>query len=340
MFPKIFSKCLLFILVLIFSFDLAAKDPIKLQQAELGESVKIAKDAGLLGADEDFVVQGVKRFDGWFLKANRLVFEPGSQLIFSQEAQNRRNSFFVVAREIVIKDQNSPGLITWERGSSPVVSDNPGQAGTGAHAQNDDLPGGPGNPGQPGQPGHSGKDAPNLTVFVLSPPTSALTIDFKGQDGGKGGKGQKGGDGGNGAKGHPASAALVGCKRGAGNGGDGGSGGSGGIGGVGGRGGTGGSVMLVSLADRLPTITQHFRVLVTGGDGGVGGDGGNGGNGGQGGSGGQEARPNCVGDGSSGNPGAQGPNGPEGPKGIAGLEGDLFVGILTEQQFKDHIFGR
>lgn len=321
----------------LFSTQIAfGKDPVQLQQADLAESVKIVKDASILGGGEDYVVQGTKRFDGWFLKANRLVFEPGSKLVFSRDAQNRRNSFFIVAKEIVVKDANSPGSVTWDRSSIENAPSAVGQAASGSHGQGDGENGGTGANGATGNTGYPGKNAPNLTVFVFSTPSSGPEIDFRGQDGGKGGNGLKGGDGGNGQKGQPASQDMVNCRRGGGNGGTGGAGGTGGTGGTGGNGGGGGSVTLVSIADRLPTLTQRFRLNVRGGAGGPNGNGGEGGNGGQGGPGGQEARPYCGG-GSAGGNGSKGSIGSEGGRGADGLDGDVFVGSLTEQQFKEHV---
>lgn len=316
-----------------------AKDPIKLQPLDLAEPVRIAKDVVSMSVEKpkDYVVRGTEQFDGWFLQADRLIFESGAHLVFSQTAQSKRNSFFIVAREVIIKDQNKPGMITWERGAITGEPSTVGQAETGTHATADDSGGGAGHTGRQGNPGYPGNNAPSLTLFVKQCPASGLEINFRGQDGGKGGKGQKGGNGGNGAKGHPASQNMFTCTNGAGNGGPGGTGGHGGKGGVGGTGGKGGAVTLVSLTDHLPTLTQRFRVVVTGGLGGPGGDGGVGGGGGNEGPGGEQALPWCQGNGSDGSPGPAGGNGPSGDPGMMGIEGDMFLGAIPEQKLNEII---
>ena len=313
-----------------------------LQRADISTSVGIIKNATYIpigGSDDSYVVSGTQAFNGWFLSVDTLTFKPGAQLVFSAQALNARNSYFIVARRIVVEDPTQPGVITWTKGdtaSSPSVS---GQAGSGNPGgdRSGDV-GGRGADGSKGVDGERGTASPNFTLFVLSAPTGGVTIDFSGSKGSVGGQGMRGGDGGKGGSGHPASQSAFDCRRGAGNGGPGGPGGIGGPGGAGGTGGTGGTVTIVTTPGLAPTMLQRFRLDVSGGPGGDGGPGGAGGNGGQGGSGGQEARPYCRGNGGTGPTGPAGSAGSTGTAGGPGTPGDVFVGSLTEAEFNQYIF--
>ena len=304
-----------------------------LQPAEVASALHDIKAEGLGPGSGGFVVDGTKLYNGWFLKTERLIFKSGGILSFSIQAQDKRNLFYVIAKEIVCEDSESPGTITWQPkpiGGAPAAG---GQAPTGAHATVDDQGGGPGSNGAMGPQGYQGYSAPFITVVTLSVPGSGPIVDFRGQDGDPGGMGQRGGDGGNGAKGHPASSGAFDCKNGAGNGGPGGPGGAGGQGGPGGTGGHGGTVTLISTPVLLPGLTAKFRSLLSGGQGGSGGPGGPGGNGGLGGPRGAPALPWCKDDGSPGGNGAAGPGGPTGNAGLVGNAGDLLVGAVSEEQF-------
>jgi len=288
--------------------------------------------------NDEYIVSGTKKFDGWFLKADKIVFEPGATLVFSRTALSSRRQFWVVAKELVVKDQANPGTITWEKGDPPAPPQAPGEAPPGGNGPQDDAAGLPGNEGTKGSPGLAGANGPQITLVVLKVPSSGVLVDLTGGNGGQGGPGMKGGRGGTGAKGHPASQSAVDCKRGAGNGGAGGSGGKGGPGGDGGVGGAGGTFLLVSEAELLSSLTQKFRVKVSAGTGGTGGQGGQGGDGGPGGAGGQEARPLCRGNGSQGGNGGPGAAGPGGSPGGGGQEGDFTVGGATKEQLDSYIW--
>ena len=282
----------------------------------------------------DYVVDGTRMFDGWFLKSERIVFKRGSTLMFTKQAQDARRNFFIVTREIVVEDAGAPGTITWQQ---PPLSGTPasgGQAPTGTHAPGDDQAGGPGRPGAQGPAGYAGNASPSITLTVLTVPSSGPAIDLRGQKGCQGGQGQKGGDGGNGGKGHPATSTAIECRNGAGDGGSGGSGGPGGRGGEGGQGGSGGAFTLLAPAEKLQSFSQRFRVLVSGGEGGEPGAGGPGGNGGRGGDRGAKALPWCKDDGRDGATGGVGAPGGTGTNGPAGIAGDFFVGSITADQFK------
>ncbi len=311
--------------------------PKILQPAEV--MPKVDEVSKLSPASGDFIVDGEKRFDGWYLKTDRLVFKQHAKLIFSKQAQDARRTFFIVANEIVVEDSSAPGIISWERPPSPQAAGAGGQAPTGGYAPGDDRPGGRGAQGASGGEGLSGASAPALVLVTLRVSNSGPMVDLQGQKGGIGSQGQKGGDGGTGGKGHPATASAFDCRNGAGNGGAGGPGGDGGTGGKGGVGGNGGAVTILSLAENLPTYSQRFRMVVSAGEGGDPGPGGPGGNGGHGGDKGAPAAPYCKDDGQTGATGATGNPGTQGSQGKRGVDGDFFVGVITAEQFKRTFVG-
>lgn len=78
------------------------------------------------GSDDSYVVSGTQAFDGWFMSVDTLTFKSDAKLVFSGQALNARNSYFIVARRIVVEDPTHPGVITWAKGdtaSSPVPVD-------------------------------------------------------------------------------------------------------------------------------------------------------------------------------------------------------------------------
>lgn len=277
----------------------------------------------------DYVVEGEKRFNGWFLSAERIVFKANSKLVFSKDALAARPNFFILAREVVVEDQQQPGSITWER--SPVsVPGEVGSAAAGAdNGAKESVAGGNGQSGAMGNAGQAGRDGPSLTLTTLSV-KGPLVIDMKGQDGGPGGKGQSGGRGGGGGYGTPASQSAVDCKRGAGDGGPGGSGGAGGKGGPSGNGGRGGTFTLITSDDNMAAASRLLKVDVSGGQPGAQpGSGGDAGPGGSGGRRGQEAKPYCKDDGRVGAAGPAGAPGQKGDLGAPGASGDYFVGGMS-----------
>ena len=287
----------------------------------------------------EFVVSGTRSFDGWFLKADRIVFESGATLRFSRTALSTRRQFWIVAKEIVVKDAEHPGVITWDKGIVPASPPSPGEAGSGPNGPgNEGADAGPGKNGDKGAPGAAGEPAPQITVVVMKVPSSGPLVDLTGGPGGTGGQGMKGGQGGVGATGITASQGGFDCRRGAGNGGRGGNGGAGGPGGEGGAGGAGGILQLLSSPDLLPSLTQKFRILNAGGPGGQPGLPGVGGNPGDGGQGGSQQLPWCRGDGGHGPGGTPGPAGGAGAPGGTGQAGDFTVGGLSADQFKGYIW--
>lgn len=277
----------------------------------------------------DYIIDGEKRFNGWFLSAERIVFKANSKLIFSKAALDARPNFFIMAKEIVSEDQQQPGSISWERSALTA----PPEAGSAAAGEDkggeESATGGRGGDGKVGNPGQSGRDAPSLTLAALSVKGSVL-INLNGQEGGPGGKGQAGGRGGGGGYGTPASQSLIDCKKGAGNGGSGGPGGSGGKGGPSGIGGRGGTFTLITSEDNMAAASRLLKVDLQGGQPGTApGEGGDPGAGGSGGRRGQEAKPYCKDDGQNGSPGAAGQPGGRGDRGTPGASGDFFVGGMS-----------
>lgn len=313
---------------------LRAEPPKQLSVADISSDVLAAKQANVIGlAPGDYIVDGNRLFNGYTLAVERLVFKPGSKLVFSAQALRQRDTFLIVANEVTSLDPNNPGTITWSAEGTPEPGRPvPGQASTGSHGA-EDTDGSQGATGASGNDGTAGRKAPRLVIFVKSVPTSKVSIAFSGQPGGRGGPGQKGGDGGNGGPGHSGSQNLFNCTRGPGNGGKGGTGGAGGVGGRGGAGGDGGTVVVTSLAANLPLIQQEFSVDVAGGQGGASGEGGPGGRGGLGGPVGAEQLPYCTRGGRSDGPdGGTGLVGGQGQPGPGGTGGDFFVAALTEAQ--------
>jgi hypothetical protein len=308
-----------------------------LQPAEINAALQSGKEIKDVSGGGDFVVSGNKKFNGWFLKADRVIFESGATLTFSKQAQGLRPNFFIVTKELVVRDPNSPGKITWERGDVAIPPSASGQAANGPDGPGDNNAGGTGAGGAQGNHGYDGFAAPGLTLIVMSVPSSGPFVEFTGQEAGQGGQGQKGGTGGHGHAGNPASQSVFDCKRGGGNGGSGGTGGPGGTGGDGGTGGTGGTISIISRAELLPSLTQKFRVHIAGGRGGEPGPGGSGGDGGPGGAGGTDAQPHCNG-GNGGPGGGTGAPGVAGKTGPNGNEGDFLVGSISPEQFKDYVW--
>jgi hypothetical protein len=305
-----------------------------------GEAKEARESIELTGLTEEVVVSGRQLYDAYFLGAERLIFESGAELVFSERALKTRNNLIVAARTIVMKDQSKPGRISWSRGGGPDgAAPTSGQAPRGADGNSDGASGVAGQPGATGLTGPTGRAAPNLTLFVASLKGAPPIVDMRGQQGGEGGPGQRGGDGGSGAQGSPASASLVECKRGAGHGGNGGIGGQGGTGGKGGTGGAGGTLTLVSMPHDFPTLLQLVRAEIGGGEGGAPGDPSLGGAGGRGGSQGAKALPYCKDEPDRrGKDAGSGAGGVVGSKGDTGLQGDIFFTSLEEKNFT-RLFG-
>lgn len=300
--------------------------------SELGEVRNVVT---VLGLGDEVVIEGTKKWDGFILTANKLVFKPGAKLVFTEQARNARPALVVAVREIVNEDQQQPGRITWERAKNAGAGgDLSGEGGAGSNGgDRSGGTGGAGGDGATGRRGAKGADAPSIIVVCPKAPThGGIIVDFRGQHGGTGGEGQKGGTGGKGGSGRPASQGAFDCRSGAGNGGRGGKGGNGGKGGTGGNGGEGGTITWVCETDNVSAISNAFAFEIGGGNGGSGGEGGAKGRGGDGGAGGQEARPYCRGNGSTGSRGPNGEGGPQGANGAGGNDGAVLYSQLTSEQ--------
>jgi hypothetical protein len=304
------------------------------ESADLDDALSSAKVSDLKSAaDSEYHVKGDTLFDSWYLRADKIVFDPGARLVFSRAALAQRRDVWVVTRELV-SDPASPGVISWEKDLPLSRAAANGEAPAGANGAADGGAGAPGQTGAKGDTGAIGENGPQLTLVVLQVTGGEVLVDFSGGTGGTGGQGMKGGSGGSGGIGESASQSASGCSREAGDGGAGGRGGAGGKGGDGGQGGTGGTIALFSKAESLSTLTPRFRLNISGGPGGAGGAAGVGGDGGSGGAGGARQLPRCKNSGRNGAAGLTGPSGAPGRIGTSGEPGDFAVGALTDLQVK------
>ena len=288
---------------------------------------------GLTGAQSNQdVIENERLFEDSVLVADRIVFRPGSRLVFGANAQGDRSSRFIVARTIVVQPGAAP-TITWFRGTA--LPEPPGftiKAGPGAMGAVDGAPGGAGTTGANGNPGFPGRSAPTLYIFASRIEGGPIQVDLRGQDGGPGGVGQDGGDGGLGRSGRRAVSSLIDCRSGGEEGGHGGAAGNGGQGGPGGRGGSAGLFILVTTTPSLTTAKAAFKVDVAPGAGGPAGPGGKPGQPGPGGPGGSAVQ-RCEG-GKPGPIGAMGQPGTSGVTGAEGAPGELaVVEMASEAQF-------
>lgn len=309
----------------------------------VAEASARAKPIIAINPDREVIVDGEMSWSPMVLAAKRIVFKPGSRLIFDNTDAHAAGHFHIVADEIVAADPANPGVITWysEVPKKPVDR---GQASSGALGAGEGANGGNGAEGAPGVTGSTGPSAPDLTLYVRTIGNGGCIVDFNGGTGGEGGQGQKGGTGGPGAQGSHARQGrqsgpfnttiwLPYCDAGPGRGGNGGSGGTGGPGGTGGAGGSGGNVTLVSLPEHLPTLSEVVRVETGGGSGGAAGNGGAGGEGGAGGP--EGALANfCNSQNRVGSTGSLGNSGAQGQRGESGRPGQVYVAELSNSAFQ------
>ncbi len=237
----------------------------------------------------EFRVQGQRVYNAPVLAARRIVFEPGSSLLFSHQTLGLRRNAFVFAQEVASEDPEKPGLIGWEK-TTPNSPPPMGTAAAGAdNGSREGASGGAGQNGRQGYIGQTGDIGPDVTLVALKV-SPTLKVDISGGPGGNGANGESGARGGGGGYGNPASQNCCNCNRGAGDGSPGGPGGSGGPGGDGGTGGAGGTFTLVTPSEQVAVLTRVLQVNLAGGTPGLPGPGGKAGPGGGGGPGGQGGR--------------------------------------------------
>lgn len=253
-----------------------------------------------------YVVSGVQVYSDVILQATTLTFNSGSTLLLApspEKGSGPPTTLTIIAQEIVL---NGNATITYNFNGMPAPGYDPGNrqppntstasngsggfspSGAGSFPQAEN--GGDGGPGMTGAAGLAGADAPEIEIFVgtvKQTGSATLTINVKGQDGGRGGNGGNGGPGGNGQQGAASTTSSSWydnskCTQIAGKGGNGGAGGDCGYPGRGGRGGNGGIVNVFALAPSLPLV-QAWNYLTSGGKGGAAGNHGNPGTGGKGG---------------------------------------------------------
>ena len=307
----------------------------------------------------NYTVSGVQIYSDVILQADILTFDSKSTLLLApstQKAGGPPTTLTIIANEIIIADT---ATITYSFDGAPGPGFDPGtpaapQTGTaatggggssspgvGSFPQADN--GGNGGPGMTGQKGTHGIDAPELQIFVgvvKQMNTGALTVNFKGQDGGRGGNGGNGGPAGNGQQGSASTTSSSWydnskCTQGAGKGGNGGAGGDAGYPGNGGAGGNGGIVNVFALSASLPLV-QGWNYITGGGSGGKHGKPGQPGKGGAGGSMGAQNSPCPVTPGFNGTQGADGQSmdtiDPTWPADYGGTDG--LAGYSAQYQIK------
>jgi hypothetical protein len=305
----------------------------QIQTPEIQGLLERARESTSLGLSAIYEVKGETLFSYGVLAANEIVFEPGSSLLFSEEALAKAKEVFIIAQSVrVLGDQ--PATVTWVRVERDRVPPPRGKASPGALMGPDGADGLPGAEGEPGNVGFPGTSAPAIHVLIGRVSGPGLLVDVRGQAGGPGGKGQSGGDGGAGRSGSRAIRATFNCVKTAGRGGNGGPGGRGGPGGTGGSGGNGGSVLIVSTERGLKPALEFFKVTAEPGTGGPGGPGGDGGAGGKGGRKGEISPPFCTKSAADGTDGDNGADGPPGDPGASGLAGQFLYSALTDDQWK------
>ncbi|HYM59772.1 MAG TPA: hypothetical protein VEZ11_02640 [Thermoanaerobaculia bacterium] len=240
----------------------------------------------------DYEVAGPVRITGnetWYL--GTLKFRRGGQLILGSSSLN------LYVRERLVSD--APG----------------GNAGFFAYTTDATAESGiSGGPGESGGAGANGANSGDLTLHLAKEIEGTITIDLRGQQGGRGGDGGAGVRGAAGVRGEDARSSVLGCAHGGGNGSPGGPGGNGGDGGAGGNCGAIGELRVYLPMAKLREMSKAaIRFVTAGRPGSSGGNGGRPGEGGAGGAGGSGGG-FCSG-------GQPGPAGNPGKPGRAGTPG-------------------
>lgn len=276
-----------------------------------------------------FVVSGVRIWSDVVLQATTITFNSGSTLLLAPSTEKGGGpptTLTIIANEI---DIMGTATITYDFDGAPAPAYDPGtpkppRTGAAPSGANGFSPPGTGpfpqaangtdgGPGMTGAKGIPGVDAPEIQIFagvVKQVASGKLTINVKGQDGGRGGDGGSGGNGGKGQDGSPSTTSSSWydnsqCTQPAGKGGNGGAGGDAGFPGRGGAGGNGGIVNVFTLAPSLPVVKTWSYIV----DPGKGGHPGNPGNAGSGGAGGAAGAVNDPCPPAPGYGGSTGPNG-------------------------------
>jgi len=178
-----------------------------------------------------FPVVGITPFSGQVLKADKVIFQPGSALVLT--GLRAGDSLIIIAGEVVLQDPELANKIIRDTSFSanPGISGPAGSQGVPNYVPPNETfrsaNGGPGGNGGNGGPGEIFK--PPIVYILVDKMThpmipSRFVIDFGGIQGGKGGAGGNGGNGGHGDVGYSASCGFLTCNSGPGKGGDGGPG--------------------------------------------------------------------------------------------------------------------
>jgi hypothetical protein len=285
-------------------------------------------------------ITGSESFGQQIIKADEIVFDAGSRLIFT----NLKAPWIaIVAKRIKFRDPLNYSFIERDmnvRNGATGRTGNTGQRGADDYGETNRR----GNDGHPGGTGGNGTVGERLqlpTIYIIAErliddrnqeiPAGLLNLAVlaRGIDGGIGGSGGRGGDGGNAGNGKEGASGAFDCKEGPGPGGNGGTAGMGGGGGDGASGGSGGTIIFVSLQRGADTFS-YSRVNNQGGLGGVAGRGGAPGNPGNGGGG--AGRNGWCGPSGPGSPGGfpSPVNLGDGATGANGIKGEMYVIALKD----------
>src|SRR5437879_6124515 len=112
------SVSILGLLNLVASYNIAVAQDLKpkqLDETSVNNQIRTIKEADLIKSGEPYIVSGVTKFNGWFIVTDKVIFKSGSQLVFTKQALDNRRAFFIVTKELVSEDNNSPGSITFEK---------------------------------------------------------------------------------------------------------------------------------------------------------------------------------------------------------------------------------
>jgi hypothetical protein len=277
----------------------------------------------------NYTVSGVQVYSDVVLQADVLTFDTKSTLLLApspEKGGGPPTTLTIIANQIIIADTatitysfDGAGAPGYDPGTPAKPQTSTAANGFGGASISGVGPfpqaanGEDGGPGMTGEKGISGVNAPEIQIFfgmVKQSSSGGLTVNVKGQDGGRGGNGGNGGPGGGGQQGSASTTSSSWydnsqCTQGAGKGGNGGQGGDAGYPGMGGAGGSGGIVNVFTLNASLPLV-QGWNYIVLGG---MGAPPGNPGQPGPGGSGGPMGAQNSPCPATPGFDGSQGPDG-------------------------------
>lgn len=264
-------------LSLLFSFGCVAAQE-KSEAENIGKAIPSNVLDALKKAKEIkkiFPVNSGERFDGQILKADEIIFAPGSTLTIT----NTNVPFIVISAK---RWKFADAAVTSKIMIAPTSADRGEEGSNGIDGTDGagevNRRGNNGSPGLPGKPGGDGGTLSLPHIYLIAgditspngeplPGFLRFVIAAAGFDGGDGGAGGNGGNGGKGAQGKKGATSVVDCSSGAGPGGTGGDAGQGGKGGNGGNGTDGADITIVGTSS-VNEIFSYARIFNEGGYGG------------------------------------------------------------------------